>query len=282
MESNHNFKNIKDYLVFWDIFFEEWKKDKKGTFNKDVIWKNRKGKGKTELEYDVLPQPYLGNIRDHSVITLNLNPSRSKKNKENIEFEENYLPKFKEKKNYYEYAESFPTYDTHPFWKKQIDWIDRIFEKLGKETPSKNPEPLKPFAIEICPWGSHSFQKLKIDTQMISYLDKNVFDIIKKVNKHSKFKIVLSVGKAYYDFFEHKKSGFKLEEEISNLKNCPKNWPRHKRKNHLYNRHFSIWTHSKSEIKYFNTYAPGSNSTPGVHFDEIQNDLIKRHLQKNQ
>ena len=74
MESNHNSKNIKDYLVFWDIFFEEWKKDKKGTFNKDVVWKNRKGKGKTELEYDVLPQPYLGNIRDHSVITLNLNP----------------------------------------------------------------------------------------------------------------------------------------------------------------------------------------------------------------
>ena len=79
MESTKNFKNIDDYLEHWDNFFEEWKKDKKGTFNKDVIWKNRKGKGETELEYDVLPQPYLGNIQNHSVITLNLNPSRSKK-----------------------------------------------------------------------------------------------------------------------------------------------------------------------------------------------------------
>ena len=42
---------------------------------------NRKGKEKTQLEYDVLPQPYLGNIENHSVITLNLNPSRSRKNR---------------------------------------------------------------------------------------------------------------------------------------------------------------------------------------------------------
>ena len=78
---NIEFKNIDDYLEHWDNFFEEWEKDPKATFEENVIWKNRKGTGEKELEYDVFPQPYLGNIENHSVITLNLNPSRSKKNK---------------------------------------------------------------------------------------------------------------------------------------------------------------------------------------------------------
>jgi len=145
---NIEFKNIDDYLEHWDKFFEEWSKGEshqKKLLKNDKIWsdENRKGKvWKTEdgkekstlLEYDVLPQPYLGNIENHSVITLNLNPSRSRKNKENIEFEKNNLPKFKKAENYYKYAEIFPTYDTHPFWQDQKNWIDRIFEKLGKDT----------------------------------------------------------------------------------------------------------------------------------------------------
>ena len=92
---------------------------------------------KKKLEYDVFPQPYLGNYENHSVITLNLNPSRSRKNEENIEFEKNNLPKFKKAENYHEYAKGFPTYDTHPFWKKQDGWIDRMFENLGKNAPSE-------------------------------------------------------------------------------------------------------------------------------------------------
>lgn len=196
---NIELKSIEAYLEHWDDFFEEWKKNPKATFDEDVIWNNRKGKGETELECDVFPQPYLGNIHDHSVITLNLNPSRSKKNEENIEFEKNNLPKFKEAKKYHKYAKDFPTYDTHPFWKKQDKWIDRIFEKLGKDEPSENK--IKPFAIEICPWGSKKFQKLKIkkDDPLIKYMDHYVFDVIKKVIENSKLKIVLSVGKAYYD-----------------------------------------------------------------------------------
>ena len=304
---NIEFKSIQEYLDHWDKFFEEWEKDPKATFEEDVIWKNRKGKGKTELEWNVLPQPYLGNIHDHSVITLNLNPSRSKKSEENIEFEKNNLPKFKEAENYYEYAESFPTYDID-FWQKQKNWIDSIFENLGKEKPSL--KDIKPFAIEICPWGSKSFQKLKIneDDSLIKYMDQHVFDVIEKVIDNSKLKIVLSVGKAYYDIF--KKSEFKRLEEISSIpvakeafKISDDKYKTHLDLNHLdlsqseikkykekiskipYNwpikfiqRSFSIW--EKDGIRYFNTYASGSNSTPGVHFYEIQNELIRKHLIK--
>ena len=312
---------LEKYKEHWDKFFEEWEKDPKATFEEDVIWKNREGTGEKKLEYDVFPQPYLGNIRDHSVITLNLNPSRSKKGvkkfnlkngekgNENDVFEEKHLQEFlkKSKKDYYEYAKGFPTYDID-FWQNQDKWIDRIFEDLGKEKPSE--KKIKPFAIEICPWGSKSFQKLKIkkDDPLIKYMDLHVFDVIEKVIENSKLKIVLSVGKAYYDIFQ--KSEFKKVEEISSkpfqkevfkfsndkykthldlthldlspsennklkekIPKIPYNWPIK-----FVQRSFSIW--EKDGIFYFNTYASGSNSTPGVHFDEIQNQLINKYLNK--
>lgn len=286
MEKTEKFKNIDDYLDHWNKFFVEWNSDSEGTFDKDVIWSKREGKEwstnkgikkSTKLEPDVFPQPYLGDIKNHSVISLNLNPSRSNKygaaNFNEPDLNSNY--------NYEKYAESFPTYDTHNFWEKQKNWIDRIFEFLEKEKPSE--KHIKPFAIEICPWGSKSFQTLNIDPPIISYLDKYVFDIIDKAIKNSKLKIVLSVGKAYYNIF--KKSGFNKLEERSHKENKPKdlNWPQKIDKNSGIDRDvkrsFSIW--EKDGIKYFNTYASGSNSPPGDHFDEIQNDLIKRHLQKN-
>ena len=183
---NIEFKSTREYLDHWDEFFVVWKKNPKATFEEDFIWKNRKGTGEKKLEYDVLPQPYLGNIENHSVITLNLNPSRSRKNEENIEFEKNNLPKFKKAENYHEYAKGFPTYDID-FWQDQDDWINRIFEKLGKEKPPKEPEPLLPFAIEICPWGSKKFQTLKIDHELIKYMNEYVFDVIEKVNQKNIF-----------------------------------------------------------------------------------------------
>ena len=281
---NIEFKNIDDYLEHWDNFFKKWEKDPKATFEENVIWKNREGTGEKELEYDVFPQPYLGNIENHSVITLNLNPSRSRKNKENIEFEKNNLPKFKKAENYYKYAEIFPTYDTHPFWQDQKNWIDRIFEKLGKDAPSENK--IKPFAIEICPWGSKSFQKLKIkkDDSLIEYMDHYVFDVIEKVIEYSKLKIVLSVGKAYYDIFDNKKTDFELLKEISYKKNKPEgmDWPqtidKKSGKDRDVKRTFSIW--EKGKILYINTYASGSNTPPADHFDEIQNKLINKYLNK--
>ena len=305
VKSNQNFKDIKAYKIFWNDFFEEWKKDKKGTFEKDPIWssENRRGTGDKKLDYQVLPQPYLGDVEEHSVITLNLNPSRYSKGKENEKFEQEIKPIFDEAEDYYTYAREFPTYEID-FWQKQIKWIARIFSELDI-----NSENLLPFAIEICPWGSKSFQKLEIGERdkdkIVEYMHHYVFDVIEKVITNSRLKMVLSVGKAYYDIFQ--RSEFKKLEEISSkpFQKEVLKFSNDKYKTHLdlslsennkyigekiskisYNwpikfvqRSFSIW--EKAGILYFNTYASGSNSTPGVHFDEIQNDLIKRHLQKN-
>ena len=41
-------------------------------------------------------------------------------------------------------------------------------------------------------------------------------------------------------------------------------------------RTFSIW--KKGKILYINTYASGSNTPPAEHFNDIQNELINKHL----
>ena len=307
MENKEKFKNIEDYIIYWDDFFKEWNKGEshqEELLKSDNIWGNHRGEvrtvkktGKlksTKLEFNVLPQPYLGDINSHSVITLNLNPSRSKKGEkihvlknlekgnENDVFEEEHLPNFKKAKNYYQYAKDFPTYDIN-FWQNQKNWIHRIFQNLVKEEPSdkKNKEEIKPFAIEICPWGSKSFQKLEIDKEIIDYMDKYVFDVIEKVIKNSKLKMVLTVGKPYYDIFDHGVE-FNIKNEISNLKNKPKelDWPQTKDKksgkDRDVNRSFSIW--KRKEIFYLNTYASGSNKSPGEDFIEIEKKLIKEYL----
>lgn len=311
---NIEFKSIKEYLEHWDKFFKKWEKDPEATFEEDVIWSKHKGKewetekGKkrsTKLEPDVFPQPYLGNIDYHSVITLNLNPSRSKKyGYENFK-EPDLNPKYK----YKNYAKGFPTYYTHPFWEKQDGWIDGIFENLGKDAPSE--KEIKPFSIEICPWGSKSWLGLgikkeskKINNLDIStiyflyYLNNFVFDVIEKVIDNSKLKIVLSVGKAYYDIFEHKESGFRkiiectksqnskawdlkldIDDEIKaelNKSTFKKVWPKKKENNEdlrYVNRSFSFW--KKNGVIYFNSWSPGSNKPPGKEFDKIEKEFFR-------
>ena len=293
---NIEFKSTREYLDHWDEFFVVWKKNPKATFEEDFIWKNRKGTGEKKLEYDVLPQPYLGNIENHSVITLNLNPSRSRKNEENIEFEKNNLPKFKKAENYHEYAKGFPTYDID-FWQDQDDWINRIFEKLGKEKPPKEPEPLLPFAIEICPWGSKKFQTLKIDHELIKYMNEYVFDVIEKVNQKnifpSKIKLVPCIGKDYYDIFNHNNSDFEKLSEFTKSKKTnneivvepdtldenfilkiKEKWPLNKN-NVLTNRSFSFW--KKNSIIYYNVYPTegGANNPPGKEFKKIEEEFFR-------
>lgn len=288
-------ENAEVYLKRWNAFFEEWKKNPEATFKADKIWSQHKGKVKsdtkkkeTKLKYDLLPQPYLGNIINHSVITLNLNPCRTKQEKSVEDFKKN-LDKFNSASNYHEYAKDFPTYDIS-FWQDQANWFNRIFrERIEFDTYKK------PFAIEICPWNSESWLPLNISEEIVNYLDENVFKVIEKAIKNSDIKIVFSVGKAYYDIFNHENSDFKKIEEFTKSQNngsinihsedqnrkskIESIWPKKQDKNtntRYVNRSFSFW--KKNNILYFNTWGPGSNKPPGRDFIEIESELIKKYL----
>lgn len=288
-------ENVEVYLKKWNAFFEQWKKNPKETFESDKVWSKHKGKigsspnmKSTKLEYDLLPQPYLGDIKNHSVITLNLNPCRSNEKYSKDEFKE-ILNNFNNASAYYDYAKDFPTYDIN-FWQDQAKWFNRMFiERMEFDTNKK------PFAIEICPWNSGSWLPLKINQEIINHLDENVFNVIEKAIKNSDVKIVFSVGKAYYDIFNHENSDFKKMEEFTkyqkmealdihsedqNLKlKIEAIWPKKQDKNtnpSYVNRSFSFW--KKNNVIYFNTWAPASNNPPGKDFIKIESELIKKYL----
>jgi hypothetical protein len=319
---NIEFKSTREYLKHWDIFFEEWNKGEshqKKLLDNDKIWCNHKGtewvnnkgeKCSNELEPVVFPQPYLGNIKNYSVITLNLNPSRSKYGNENFK-EPDLKPNYK----YEKYAEEFSTYDTHQFWKDQKGWIDRIFKFLEEEKPSE--KKIKPFAIEICPWASKSWLGLEIKKEtkkfkkgelrisvldiptedFFKYLDNYVFDVIEKVNQKnifpSKIKLVTCIGKDYYDIFNHNNSGFEKLSEFTKSKKTnnevfaepdtldenfiskiKENWPLNKN-NVFTNRSFSFW--KRNNTLYYNVFPPngGKNNPPGKNFNEVEEEFFR-------
>jgi hypothetical protein len=152
----------------------------------------------------------------------------------------------------------------------------------------------KPFAIEICPWNSESWLALKINEEIVNYLNEHVFNVIEKAIKYSDIKIVFSVGKAYYDIFNHNSDFKKIEEFTKSQNNGTLNfhsddqdrkskiesvWPQKQDKNstiRYVNRSFSFW--KKDNILYFNTWGPGSNKPPGRDFIEIESELIKKYL----
>ncbi|TJY31852.1 hypothetical protein [Pontimicrobium aquaticum] len=267
-------KTISDYKSKWNTFFENWLNSPQGVFENDIWGKGHTGKGKTELDPFSLPQPYLGNPNDCSVITLNLNPGPTSDLR--IYKDGMLVKQFSDSENYFEYAKSFPqmNLENHPsrFWIKQFKWIDNIIDSDIKHT--------LPFAIEICPWHSKKWKALKkISPELNTYIRENVFDIISEAINYSAMKTVLSVGKTYYDLFSLESLGFeKLIEitpdnysEIVNL-----GWPKNK-KEQLSKRFFSIWKHKETGIKYFNTYSFGSNTPPSDNWNEIQNYILKNY-----
>ena len=221
-----------------------------------------------------MPQPYLGNPENCSVITLNLNPGPTSNLRT---FGEGILVnQLSEKENYFQYAKDFPQMNLNDypskFWNKQFNWINRI---TNNEFSDK-----LPFAIEICPWHSKKWKALNnISPQLLEYIKENVFDVIDEAINFSSLKTVLSVGKTYYNLFSIKELGFEKVIEISPNEHSildSYEWPKNK-EGKVINRHFSIWKHRESDRFYFNTYAPGSNTPPSKVWNKIQSILLEKY-----
>ena len=97
---------IEKYLNNWNSFFENWTISPKETFEKDIWSTEHCGKGKTELDPFSLPQPYLGNPKSSSVITLNLNPGPTSTLR--LYNDGILTEKFIKSEDYFEYAKSYP------------------------------------------------------------------------------------------------------------------------------------------------------------------------------
>lgn len=262
--------DLNYYLEYWDCFINYWLRSNKGAFDNDIWSKEHNGKGKFKLEYNYLPQPYLGDPKNCSIITLNLNPgpvSPIRKHPDGF-----LVRKLKEQNSYFEYAKSFPQtkIPEYPnrFWDKQFAWIQRL---LHQESVEK-----LPFAIEVCQWHSNNWKATDASEEVLSYLNYYVFQIIEKVIPFADVKTVLSVGKTYYDIFNEPKMGFEKVMELSpENHNLPKHisWPKNKKGKPI-NRFFSLWMYKKTKTLYLNTYSYGSNSPPSKEWNQIQSLLL--------
>lgn len=255
---------MNNYTNKWNTFFNNWLNNPQETFNNDFLAQQHTGKGKKELLPNYLPQPYLGNPKECSAITLNLNPgtpidSRSFPNGVLVK-------KLMSKDNYCTYASEFPQLKTKKissFWKRQINWINQIgqnrFELDG----------LLPFAIELCHWHSAQWKEFDYpNAEIKNYLKENVFDVIDAVIGNATIKTVLSIGKTYNTIFEVMGFTKKIEVGPGNFFEHELDFPFNK-KGLPANRFYSLWQ-SPSGTKYLNTYSIGSNRPPSSEWKEIE------------
>ena len=267
---------IAEYINKWEVFFSNWVESPEKTFKNNIWSQIYKGNSSFALQYDYLPQPFLGDPENCSIITLNLNPGPVHDIRR---FPDGILvKKLIAKKSYFDYARSFPQVKlkNHPnkFWKKQLKWVFRL---TGIDY---NVHGLYPFAIEICPWHSNNWKSPDLDEKLVAEIQMNVFDVIDMVIPYATKKVVISVGKDYYHLFNQGSLGFEklLEAGPKDYRNAGiSEWPTNKKGKPI-KRFFSLWKKSSSGTIYLNTYSVGSNTPPSVVWDEIQQTLISKYL----
>lgn len=272
---------IDNYQKKWDKIIGSYDGDFRSDEDVDKFFTGEFYKNSNQekrLYENALPEPYLGNPKNCSIVCLNLNPGQYLK-----EFQDPIDGIFVKKggaiKSYSSFAKTFPYLDNslkikndeelnkgHKWWESRNRYFNRIFNYNGSKLP---------FALEICPWRSSKFGGLKYNKEFLEYVEKNVFDLASQVSFNSDLKIVFSVGAPFRRIFEKLPNRFNKIREITQ-KNASESGFTYPRKNDgkLVNRRISIWLDTKYNVRYINTSAQGGNKNPSRHFDGIIQELI--------
>lgn len=272
---------IKNYQKKWDKIINSFNGNFRSNEDVDKFFTGefyKSSNQKEKLIENALPEPYLGNPKNCSVVCLNLNPGQYLK-----EFQDPINGVFVKKggaiKSYSSFAKTFPYLDDslkikndeklnggHKWWEGRNRYFNRIFNYNGNKLP---------FSLEICPWRSSKFDKIMYTKEFFEYIEKNVFDLASQVSSNADVNLVFSVGAPFRIIFEKLPDRFDKIKEITQ-KNASESGFTYPRKNDgkLVNRRFSIWMDKKYNVKYINTSAQGGNKNPGQHFDKIIQKLI--------
>lgn len=277
-------KKINDFQNKWDSIISSYDGDFRSDDDVDKFFSGEYYKAPNqnkELMDNALPEPYLGDPYNNSIVCLNLNPG---KYLEKIQHPVDgiFVAKGNAIKSYSTFAKGFPYLqdkykidekgkqnDGHKWWESRNKYFKRLFNYDGNKSP---------FALEICPWRSSEFGRLKTNKEFKDYVKENIIDIASEVSLNSDIKIVFSVGAPFRRIFERLKDRFKLIKELTqdNAEEHGYNFPV-KEDGHLVNRRISIWLDKEYEVYYLNTSAQGGNKNPAQNFDKIIQKLIAEH-----
>ena len=199
---------MNDFLKYWDEVLAYWVEYGEVPAS-ESCWDFEK----IGLYCELMPEPYIGNPADCSVVILNYNPGAAKydlRTQEGVEMYRkdavhhsrlddpeamchHYARDYRERA----FAGSYlgkgvdPKYDTsglHPkgkqWWEKRLDWFRELVPESKK----------LPFALELCGWHSYKWENIKYDEKLLNRLKEVLAPVIDEAIKASDLGIGLCVG----------------------------------------------------------------------------------------
>lgn len=199
---------MNDFLKYWDEVLAYWAEHGEVPAS-ESYWDFEK----IGLYPELMPEPYIGNPADCSVVILNYNPGAAdydlrtpegieKYRKDTVHHSRlddpeamchHYARNYRERvfAGYYLGRDVDPLYDTaclsdagKKWWSKRLDWFRELVPESEK----------LPFALELCGWHSHSWENIKYDDKLLGRLNERLAPVIDGAIRASDLGIGLCVG----------------------------------------------------------------------------------------
>ena len=155
--------DIQSFFEHCDDLLNRWSIEDRGLETDDAFLAIQKeGKGLLTKEYfGTMPEPFWGNPDCCSVVMINLNPAY-KEGHESLFSRENTKKRIPN--GYSSFAKGFPILDENSYnpegrvwWEGRKKYLDRLVDAYPRK---KHPDEKRlPFAIEICPWQTATWQE---------------------------------------------------------------------------------------------------------------------------
>lgn len=231
---------MEKYLEHWDNIFTEW--IAAGTIpQSESYWEPQVEK--IGLLGELMPEPYLGDPYNCSVVILNYNPGAFNYNTKSEEGLKKYLA---DPVHYsrlsdptsmaYHYAQNYrkrataggylgrcvdPMYENSSltqagkcWWCKRMDWSRELISESNR----------LPFAIELCGWHSHEWKNIKYTPEILAKLKELLAPAIEEAIKNSDLGIGVCVG-AQWSWKVLPAFGYKdVTAEVMGMKDYKRGW----------------------------------------------------------
>lgn len=302
--------SIQDYFQYCDQLELDWREQVSAIKTNDPFL-SRSTVLAGKPYFDVMPEPFLGDPDNCSIVMINLNPGYTAEDKDDgVKADEDVLSRKAAatlcKNGYSSYAKPFPHLDDNPphpsgaeWWKGRTDYLNRLVYQY-KDIPADTIKP-RPFAIELCPWHSHKWEEAKIviDSVIYSQMQKRTLAPAFYAIRHSMVDFALAVGAAAIPVLEQ--NGFKLVQSFGPTKDIEgKPYPRVTDNNISFPNYPKTTKkrkgvkigesdaevfykyYKKGDLKVLSVSKTGSNNTPGPDYaklgiEKVILDFIKTH-----
>ncbi len=229
---------MDNFFKYWDAVFEYWVK------NGDVhLLESHWFKHNIELRAELMPEPYIGDPHNCSIVIMNYNPGAADYKLDNEEDRKRYRNDTGHHSGLndpnrmcFHYARNYrnrvayggylgrcvdPMYETSGltqagkcWWCKRLTWFKEILPESEK----------LPFAIELCGWHSHTWSNIRFTPELLAKLKDLLAPVIEETIKISDLGIGLCVGaqwsRVILPYFGYKD----LTAEVMELNNYKRGW----------------------------------------------------------